>query len=1506
MRTGRKQAFARWFSVAMVVMLLFSYGWTGLGKVHAKSKSDVSRSLHKTQVQSQNKIDKDLEKNFKQHDQVTFLLKFKDQVNTKKVAKSALSKKQKKNLTAAKAEVMKRSAIVSALRSKSLETQYNVKDFLKKEKKQGNVKNFHSYYIVNAMAVTATKQVAEKLAKMGEVEKVLPNRTRHLIQQPKKTASAIASATKKAKMKAEINDDDAIEPNIKHVGAPQAWEQGIDGTGTVIGSIDSGVQWDHPALKEKYRGYDPNHPDQPNNEMNWLDTVGGQDTPYDDVGHGTHTVGTMLGSEPDGSNQIGVAPGAQWIAVKAFSALGGTDADLLEAGEWMMAPKDADGNPHPEMAPDVINNSWGGGAGKDEFYREMVENWREAGIFPAFAAGNVDAGNAGGPGSVASPGNYPESFAVGATNNDDELADFSLQGPSPYDEIKPEIAAPGVNIRSSVPGSDYDGTYSGTSMATPIISGTVALLRQADASLSVDELENILMDTAKPLTDKDFPETPNNGYGHGGVQAGNAVASVLSGLGKIEGQVMKEGEDNEAPKYQHEAPDETYAGMDLPLTIDVTDNVSITKVELQYRSSSKDDWKTIEADRVNGDYKNATYQATIPGDHIAEPYIMYRWHISDYGKNDVTTDTNVVDVKPGITIGYTEDFESTPTGWTSYGENNSWEWGKPTSGPGEAYSGEKVYATNLDGNYDANANMTLMMPPIDLPEGESYLQFKQWYSFEQLGETPYDFGHVYISTDQENWTELMEMTDKSDGWTDGEADLSEFAGKRVYIAFNVTSDFSGNYEGWYLDDVALTDKPQEGTIKAHLPVVPKHKGSSLHDNSTQDQKAAAKKKGKKKPDPSKMKPGKPKNVQSPLTAAKKSSKNSRSTKGKLASLPLSATVSVLETDSYVRTNPADGSYSLMQPTGGYTLKAESYGFYSKTQTVEVNKDETSMANFTLEEIPKGTLEGTITDKQTGDPVKGATVSLAEDAAITPVETDENGHYSLKAYEGDYTMHVSAPNYYSKDVNVTVKGDDTTTQNVELKPFIGTPGEIGYDDGTAENAREFYDAGNGWAVRMSLPEGHDSAMVTGGKFKFWNDEFPTPGGDKFQVEIWDASGKDGAPGKKLAGPIDATAVRDETKWTQVDLKDQGVMVDGDFYMVYIQTKADPNAPGLATDEDPPNAKRSWQYVSGEWSPSPADEGNYMIRALVDYEVTPPEITSPEDGSYTNESSITVKGKSSPDVDITIFNNGEEAATTSTNDDGQFSADVTLSKGENELTATASTDAGTTDPSDSVTVTLDQDKPDLTVEGPKDRMKTNKMAVEVKGTATDENLDWVKVNGQKADLNDDGTYSKRILLDNGENEVKVVARDKANNRTRETRMVFAKFDAPEITNLKPSEDKYLNAGESVIIEMDSEPGLKATFAIRMPLANAHAAKTSSIDELPMMETSDGHYVGVWTATSNLKAEGAKVEVITRDDYGNKTEKVADGELYINSSDQGSDKPGKPDKERKNLHSDEPHHK
>ncbi|WP_432360921.1 S8 family serine peptidase [Sporosarcina sp. UB5] len=1458
-RRGR----TRLFCIAATILMVFSL-MTPAMAVSTEMNKKLHQSLRDSNELAKEKVSHRLLDSFKDESMVTFLIKFKDQADTEKVAAAAKQQANKANLSGKQSVMVTRSAVVSELRLTSLQSQQNVMHYLEQQEKAGKAKDITSYYIVNGMAVTATKEVAQALATFEEVEKILPNETRQLQTTIVEDAEAPKSQLAN------------VEWNVERVNAPQAWDMGIDGSGTVVASIDTGAQWDHPALKEKYRGYNA-ATGQVNHDYNWFDATAGRTTPYDDHGHGTHVTGTMVGSEPNGTNKVGVAPGAKWIAVKAFTASGGTDRDLLAAAQWILAPTDANGNARVDLAPDVVNNSWGGGPGLDEWYRDVVRNWRAAEIFPEFSAGNTTLFNPGGPGSVAAPANYPESFATGATDSNNLVASFSLRGPSPYNEIKPDISAPGVNIRSSVPGGGYEGGWNGTSMAGPAVSGVAALLRQVNATITVDEMEQVLLATATPLTDNMYPTSPNHGYGYGLVDAYAAVSSIASGLGTLEGQVTKQGDDNEPPTFEHTAPTETYAGMDLDLRINVSDNISIASVTLQY-VNAEGQWSSVNAERKSGDYLSGEFGVTISGDEISGDAFIYQWVINDFGNNEVTSEQYTVLVKPGITVGYFEDFEQIPVGWISFGNKNSWEWGKPTSGPGNAASGENVYATNLSGNYESNMNATLVMPPVDLPEGASYLQFKQWHNFEQsISGRAWDYGHVFISTDMEEWTQLLMIQGASNGWIDAEVDLSAYSGQRVYIGFNAFSDGSVVREGWYIDDVALSAQSQTGKVS----LTPKN---NLMKSNGQNGINALPGKGKGKDpdfiiekgkdaletpvDPKTIKPVMPKEEPAPPIEEDKAAP---------VLLPLGAQVSILETNRSVYTSPANGSYTMTHGAGTFTVKAEAYGYQSKAQSVTINADETTIANFTLEEMPQATISGTVTDQSTGEPIVGATLLLMEDANISPVQSDAAGQFSITAYEGDYTLKVVARGYHGQEAQISI-GSQTSFDFV-LEPFFTYPGgEIGYDDGTAENARAFYDAGNGWAVKMSLPEGNETGIVTDGVFRFWDTEWPVPGGTAFAVEVWDATGADGAPGQRIAGPFDAQAKRNG-EWTVVDLTEHNIVVNSDFYMVYIQTQPNPYAPGLATDENGTNAKRSYQFVSGSWSPAPASEGNYMIRARVSFEVFKPEITSPETGTVTNEENIVIEGTATPTTTISLQNNGEEVDSVVIGNDGRFSFQTVLTEGENEFTAVSQLDGRTTGTSSPVTVILDTMKPELTITNPKDGDKTNRETVTVEGTVMDAHLKSVTVNGQQATVSGDGTYSKRILLDEGMNTITVVATDAAGNETTQTVSITAKYTAPEISNLTPKEDVHLVTGKSVKFEFDSEPGLTSTYVIHMPLTNLGDKGVTNATELPMLEVSPGHYVGYWTVPLGVIADGARVEVKVVDSFGNERRKLADGKLFIN---------------------------
>jgi uncharacterized repeat protein (TIGR01451 family) len=298
----------------------------------------------------------------------------------------------------------------------------------------------------------------------------------------------------------------------------------IDGTGVVVANIDSGVDWLHPALQTAYRGY--TGPGKlPLHVGNWFDATGeGATYPVDTNGHGTHTMGTIAGG-----NGIGVAPGAKWIAVRAFNSAGVAQASWLHnAFQWLLAP-----NGDPALAPHVVNNSWSSNDGFSTEFAPDIQALTGAGIYSVFAAGN----NGPGVGSVGSPGSLNVALAVGATDINDDITSFSGRGPSPWGKIKPEISAPGKNVRSALPGGAY-GELSGTSMAAPHAAGLAALLLQAAPALknNPNGVSNAMMSTAVQLGSP----IPNNNYGWGRIDAYNAVMSVAS-VGTLQGSVTQSG-----------------------------------------------------------------------------------------------------------------------------------------------------------------------------------------------------------------------------------------------------------------------------------------------------------------------------------------------------------------------------------------------------------------------------------------------------------------------------------------------------------------------------------------------------------------------------------------------------------------------------------------------------------------------------------------------------------------------------------------------------------------------------------------------------------------------------------------------------------------------------------------------------------------------------------------------------------------------------------------------------
>ena len=321
-----------------------------------------------------------------------------------------------------------------------------------------------------------------------------------------------------------------VEWGVAAVKAPRVWDSyGTRGEGVVVGSIDSGAQFDHPALVGSYRGnlgdgrFDHNH--------NWYDPANACGSPSvkpcDNTGHGTHTIGTIAGDGGPG-NRIGVAPGVRWISAKGCETSSCSYVSLAAAMQWMLAPTDLNGqNPRPDLRPHVVSNSWGGAA--VPVLHEILKAWVAAGVVPVFSAGNDYYCNV-----VGAPAVYPESIAVAAHDSAGRIAAFSSRGPAfdDYDRIKPDVAAPGVNVRSAWPGGGYE-VANGTSMATPHVTGAIALALSAAPALTgdVEQVRQLVEGTARPVDDRscDGQADDNNVYGHGLLDAEAMVAAAPRG-----------------------------------------------------------------------------------------------------------------------------------------------------------------------------------------------------------------------------------------------------------------------------------------------------------------------------------------------------------------------------------------------------------------------------------------------------------------------------------------------------------------------------------------------------------------------------------------------------------------------------------------------------------------------------------------------------------------------------------------------------------------------------------------------------------------------------------------------------------------------------------------------------------------------------------------------------------------------------------------------------------------
>lgn len=463
--------------------------------------------------------------------------------------------------------------VITALRQAAERSQPALLNYLGAQKEKGAITGYTPYWIMNLVVVYATKAELERIAQRGDVEAIEGNFKATLISPvaPPYMGSPTLGI--------------GVTLSLKAINADRVWnELGYTGYGRLIGGLDTGVDGDHAALTDRWRGNE--HPWQ----ECWRDAIGGGTTyPVDYNGHGTHTMGTMCGAGHGTGDTVGVAWEAQWIADNSIDqgVSSEFDNDVLGAFQWFADP---DGDPGTtDDVPDVVQNSWGidarfGGTYKDCDYRwqTAIEACEAAGVVVTFSAGNEGPS----PQTHRSPANICNTptvnFSVGAVDAEYSswpypICSFSSRGPSDCNTsvIKPEVVAPGYYVYSSY----YTGGYtrmSGTSMAGPHVAGVVALMRQANPNADVQTIKEVLMSTARD----EGSAGEDNTYGWGCIDAYAAVLAISV-------------TDTIPPEVTVTAPnggEVLTVGTVYTITWNATDNVGVASTEIDYSYDGGTNW----------------------------------------------------------------------------------------------------------------------------------------------------------------------------------------------------------------------------------------------------------------------------------------------------------------------------------------------------------------------------------------------------------------------------------------------------------------------------------------------------------------------------------------------------------------------------------------------------------------------------------------------------------------------------------------------------------------------------------------------------------------------------------------------------------------------------------------------------------------------------------------------------------------------------------------------------
>jgi hypothetical protein len=427
----------------------------------------------------------------------------------------------------------RREFVINTLKRQAEDSQASLIEELNRLETNGLVEEIKPLWIVNSVSCYANEEAISAISQRKDILTYYVCEEFQCIEDESVTA-------------VELGDEREIAENIVKVNADQVWALGYTGEDVLVALIDTGVRLDHADLQGRLWDGGAEYPNH------GYDFYQHDNDPSDTHGHGTHVAGTIVGTGISGT-QTGVAPGAKIMVLKVFHG----EDNLTEVTMCVEAMQFA-----LEHDADVMNMSLGQplpDSSVKRMLRQACDNTLAAGVVAAVCAGNSRQIQmlAPVPYNIWSPGDCPPPhlhedqlvnaggtscvICVGAVNNNDVLGGFSSEGPAtwsgvtPYNDypyssgsptniglIRPDVCAPGVNVKSL----DFSTTNgyclkSGTSMATPCVAGTIALMLSRDHELTPEQIDEILERTAVPLS-----AHKSNDFGSGRIDALAAVNAI--------------------------------------------------------------------------------------------------------------------------------------------------------------------------------------------------------------------------------------------------------------------------------------------------------------------------------------------------------------------------------------------------------------------------------------------------------------------------------------------------------------------------------------------------------------------------------------------------------------------------------------------------------------------------------------------------------------------------------------------------------------------------------------------------------------------------------------------------------------------------------------------------------------------------------------------------------------------------------------------------------------------